>query len=147
MKNNSKTLRLRGGCHCENIQTFLDWPDPQEKIQVRACSCTLCRKHGAVWTSNPSGGFGLTIKDQNKVSFYRFGTETADFCLCAICGVLPIATCDIKNVTYSVLNANTFTNIDPTRFFSVSTNFDGEDTDSRLVRRLRNWTPQQNSQS
>ena len=146
MKDISGHLRLQGGCHCGNIQIFLDWPDAKQEIPVRACSCTLCRKHGAAWTSNPSGGFGLTIKDQSQVSFYRFGTETADFCLCTICGVLPIATCDINDATYSVLNANTFTNIDPSRFSSVSTNFDGEDTDSRLARRLRNWTPQQGTQ-
>ncbi len=141
MKNSSKHQLIEGACHCGNIRVFLRWPDPPERIPVRECSCTLCHKHRAAWTSVPAGDFDLKIKDQSQVSLYKFGTETADFCLCTICGVMPIATCVINKITYSVINANTFIDIDSSQLSPTSTNFDGEDTDSRLARRARNWTP------
>ncbi len=142
MKSVSDIQLIQGRCHCGNINVVLKWPDPPEKIPVRVCGCTLCQKHRAAWTSVPAGDFDLKIKNRNQVSFYKFGTETADFCVCTLCGVMPIATCVINKITYSVVNANTFVDIDASQLSPTSTNFDGEDTDSRLARRARNWTPQ-----
>ena len=44
--------RIDGKCHCGNISYQFHWPEPGPHIPVRACSCTFCMKHSAVYTSH-----------------------------------------------------------------------------------------------
>jgi hypothetical protein len=133
---------IRGSCHCGNIHFILEWPDTGPTIPVRACGCSFCRKHGGVWTSNPGGRFRLQLADDFRVTRYRFGTESADFHVCADCGVTPIVTCVIDGARFAVVNANVFDNVDKTELAVAAANFEGESMDGRLVRRRRNWTPE-----
>jgi len=81
-------MLIRGKCHCGNISFSLTWdPDPTQ-IPARACDCTFCQKHGGVWTSNPRGALEVALKDRSRVSRYAFGTETAEFLVCARCGIV-----------------------------------------------------------
>ncbi|HJT97898.1 MAG TPA: aldehyde-activating protein, partial [Rhodanobacteraceae bacterium] len=67
-------MRIRGSCHCRNVSFTLDWtPEPAE-IPARACSCTFCTKHGAVWTACPTASLVVAIGDPALTSAYRFGT-------------------------------------------------------------------------
>jgi hypothetical protein len=134
--------RIEGRCHCGNIGFTLDWPDPGPTIPVRACGCSLCVKHGGVWTSNPRGSFGLRIADVAKASRYRFGSRTADFHLCLTCGVIAIVTCEIDGARYAVVNVNTFEGVDRSAFDRQAADFEGEAVGDRLARRRRNWTPE-----
>ena len=85
-------MLIHGKCHCGNICFSLTWePDPAE-IPARACTCSFCIKHGGVWTSNPSGTLKIAVKDSSLVSTYAFGTRTAEFKVCARCGVVPVVT-------------------------------------------------------
>ena len=105
-------MLIPGRCHCGNISFSLNWePEPAE-IPARACTCSFCTKHGGVWTSCSSGSLRATVKDAALVSKYAFGTETAQFHICAKCGVVPVVTCEIDAA---------------------------EDKDGRLARRERNW--------
>lgn len=132
-------MLLHGKCHCGNVSFSLDWdPDPVE-IPARACSCSFCRKHGGVWTSLPDGKLEVAIRDPALVSQYEFGTRTAEFAVCARCGIVPVATSRIDGRLYAVVNVNTFEDVDPSLFARESTRFDGEGTESRLERRKRNW--------
>jgi hypothetical protein len=131
--------RIEARCHCGNICVMLDWPDAGPAIAVRACGCGFCRKHGAAWTSHPEGRFRVQIDDPARVTAYRFGTETADFHVCASCGVVPIVTCVIDDARYAVINANTFEGVERSQLVAAATNFEGETTESRLARRSRNW--------
>lgn len=133
---------ISGSCHCGNIKFSLAWPDAPKTIPIRACGCTLCRKHNAAWTSNPKGQFTMYVEDESKMSRYRFGTNTADFNTCTNCGVLPIVTCPIDGHRYAVVNAYTFDDVDLSEMAVTSTDFEGENTDTRLVRRRQNWTPE-----
>lgn len=128
---------VRGSCHCGTIRFELEWPG--EIIPVRACSCTFCRKHGGVWTGRPDAAVVVTIADRSRVSTYAFGTRTAEFHTCTRCGVVPIATSEIDSRMHAVVNVNTFEDVDPKRLERTSTSFDGEDVESRLARRQRNW--------
>jgi hypothetical protein len=84
-------MRILGACHCGNISFQLDWaPEPTE-IPARACGCTFCVKHGGVWTSCPTGALEVRVKDASLTNSYAFGTKTADFHVCARCGVVPKA--------------------------------------------------------
>jgi len=48
---------------------------------------------------------------------------------------------DIGDNQYAVVNVNTFEDIGGFTLSCSSTDFDGEDTESRLERRKRNWIP------
>jgi hypothetical protein len=134
--------RIHGSCHCGNIRFTFDWPRSASRIPVRACGCSHCSKHRAVWTSHPDGRFHLQIADDSRATRYRFGTRTADFHVCTKCGVVPIVTCVIDGARYAVVNANTFDDVERSELTEAPTNFEGETGESRLARRRRNWTPE-----
>ena len=132
-------MRIDGGCHCGNIRYVLDWAGDPAAIPARACGCTFCVKHGGVWTSHPRSRLDVTIADPARVSRYQFGTRTATFHVCAVCGVPPVVTCDIDGRRYAVVNVNTFTGVDPSALSRAAASFDGEDVEARLARRARHW--------
>lgn len=132
-------MLIRGRCHCGNIAFTLDWqPEPVE-IPARACSCSFCIKHGGVWTSCPTGALVVEIRDEARVSKYEFGTKTAAFHICTICGAVPVVTSEIDGRTYAVVNVNTFEGVEPALLKRGSVSFDAEDEASRLERRAKGW--------
>lgn len=133
---------IKGSCHCGNIHFDLTWPDGVSEIPVRNCGCTFCRKHGGAWTSHTGSSLDARLDNPARVTKYRFGTATADFHLCASCGVVPFVVSEIDGRLYAVVNVNTFDSAGDYSFSSSATDFDGEDTGSRLERRQRNWIPQ-----
>ena len=132
-------MLIRGKCHCGNIAFSLTWdPDPKE-IAARVCDCTFCQKHGGVWTSNPAGALEVRIQDASRISKYTFGTETAEFQICARCGVVPLVTSRVDDHLYAVVNVNAFDGIDPSMVRKAPITFKGEEMGARLARRKRNW--------
>ena len=132
-------MLITGTCHCGNISFKLHWtPEPSE-IPARACTCTFCAKHGGVWTSCPAGSLKVTVADGALVSTYTFGTKTADFHVCARCGVAPVVTSRIDSRLYAVVNVNTFENVPPSLLKRAPVTFDEESEQSRLARRQKNW--------
>lgn len=132
-------MTLRGRCHCGNIAFTLTWdPDPPE-IPARACTCTFCRKHGGLWTSNPEGRLEVAIAEPALVSRYEFGTHTAQFIVCSRCGIVPVVASRIDGRLHAVVSVNALEGIDPARIRSAPIDFEGEETSSRLARRARNW--------
>ena len=132
-------MLIQGKCHCGNVSFSLAWePDPVE-IPARACGCEFCTKHGGVWTSNPRGVLKVSVRQPSMVSKYAFGTKTADFHVCARCGVVPVVTSRIDGHLYAVVSVNAFEGVEASRLNRSPANFDGEGTDTRLARRKRNW--------
>jgi hypothetical protein len=130
---------IHGRCHCGNISFSLTWePEPAE-IPARACTCSFCTKHGGVWTSDPGGALEVVVKDPSRVSKYAFGTRTADFQICARCGIVPVVTSRIDGRLYAVVSVNAFEGVDPALLRRASASFDGEGEETRLARRKRNW--------
>lgn len=142
MPGSSSFEAIEGSCHCGNLRFTFHWPDRGSAIPVRACGCGLCTKHKAVWTSHPNGSFDLTISDEDQLNRYRFGTKTADFHVCRVCGVMPITTCVIGSTCYAVVNVHTFNGVDQARLVERATDFEGETTENRLARRQHSWTPE-----
>jgi hypothetical protein len=130
-------MKIQGGCHCRNITLTLDWPDSD--IPVRACGCSFCVKHGGRWTSHSDAKVVALLHEASAVSRYRFGTKTADFYVCARCGVAPLVTSTIDGKSYAVVNVNAFDDMDSSSYSEGSVSFDGEGPDARLDRRKRNW--------
>ncbi len=132
-------MLIHGKCHCGNISFTLTWePDPRE-IPARACGCSFCTKHGGVWTSHPGGALRVRVEDPSQVSRYAFGTRTADFQVCARCGIVPVVTSRIDGKLYAVVSVNAFEGVDASLLRRAPASFDGEGEDSRLARRKRNW--------
>jgi hypothetical protein len=132
---------IHGSCHCGNIAFDLTWePEPAE-IPARACDCSFCVKHGGVWTSNPRGALTVHVKDPAIVSKYSFETRTADFHVCARCGIAPVVTSRIDGELYAVVSVNAFDNVERSRLKLAPSSFGGEDEGARLARRKRNWIP------
>jgi hypothetical protein len=132
-------MRIHGRCHCGNVSFRLDWRPEPRQIAARACSCSFCVKHGGVWTSCPGGSLAVSVQDAARVSHYAFGTRTADFHVCATCGVVPLVTSHIEGRSYAVVNVNTFEGVPPELLVRAPVSFDGEDEATRLVRRQRGW--------
>ena len=132
-------MLIRGRCHCGNIAFALTWEPEPAAIPARACDCTFCVKHGGLWTSNPAASLRVRVADPESVSRYAFGTHTADFHVCARCGVVPLVTSDIEGRTYAVVSVNAFEDFDRARLSPAPISFDGEDEGSRLARRQRGW--------
>jgi hypothetical protein len=132
-------MEIKGGCHCENIRYVVNRAGDASEVRIRRCGCTFCTKHGGNWTSYRDWELAAQIRDESLVSKYRFGTGTADFYVCARCGVVPMVVSAIDGRSYAVVNTNTFEGIDVSSLVSTATNFDGEGTGERLERRKRNW--------
>jgi len=132
-------MLINGSCHCGNIFFSLEWQGEPSEIPARACGCSFCVKHGGVWTSNPSAALAVNVANAALVSKYSFGTKTATFHVCSRCGVVPLVTCELDAHLYAVVNVNTFQGVDPTSLRRSAADFEGEDVESRLARRKRNW--------
>ncbi len=134
-------MLIHGSCHCGNVSFALTWePEPLE-IPARACACSFCSKHGGVWTSNPNGSLSVNVREPALLSKYAFGTRTAEFHICSRCGVVPVVTSKIDNQLYAVVSVNACEGVEPSLLRRASANFDGENEETRLERRKRNWIP------
>lgn len=132
-------MLITGSCHCRNISYALKCePDPTA-IPARACPCSFCTRHGAVWTSFSSGSLKVEVKAPAYLSRYVFGTKTAQFHICTRCGVVPVVTSNIEGHLYAAVNANTFDEVDASLLQYASASFDGESEEARLARCRRNW--------
>jgi len=132
-------MLIKGKCHCGNIAFSLAWePDPTE-IRARACGCDFCTKPGGVWTAHPAGRLRISVGDPQLLSHYAFGTRTADFLVCARCGIVPVVTSRIDGRLYAVVSVNAFEDVSGTPILRAPADFDDEDEASRLARRKRNW--------
>lgn len=132
-------MRISGKCHCGNIAFELEWDESPPKIPARACGCSFCVKHGGVWTSNPKSRLAVVIREPSLVSNYVFGSRTATFHVCARCGTVPLVTSEIANHLYAIVNVNVLENVDQSWLRRATASFEGEDVESRLARRKRNW--------
>ena len=132
-------MLIAGRCHCGNLSFELGWEGSPTEIPARACDCSFCVKHGGVWTSHPTSTLDVTVGDPALVTGYAFGTRTAAFQVCARCGVVPLVTCEIGGRLYAVVNVNAFEGIDRSSLRRSPATYEGEDLESRLARRQRNW--------
>jgi len=135
---NESLHQIHGKCHCGNIRFTLMTKLLADDLQKRKCQCTFCLKHGNVWTSVPDGELNVEINDLNKCNKYNFGHKTADFYICASCGIVPVAISKIDNNDFAVINLNT---VEPQIITkdAVDFSFEEESTEKRLNRRKSSW--------
>lgn len=84
-------MRITGKCHCGNVAFTLEWNGDPTAIPARTCTCSFCRKHGGVWTFEPSllqharASFDgedvesrLARRKRNWIAEVRFGDRPRD---------------------------------------------------------------------
>jgi hypothetical protein len=110
-------------------------------VEVRADQCSFCRKHDALSISDPAGLARIAVKDERFLSRYRFGLRTADFFVCARCGVYVAAVCETPAGLMTVVNSRAFTEC--ARFTATPrpVSYEGEDAAARIARRAARWMP------
>jgi hypothetical protein len=130
---------LRGSCHCGAVRVSLETAIPVDEIQVRACDCTFCRRHGAKSATDPNGLLTFTFP-RGGIAHYRFGHRTADILICQTCGVYVGAVTD-KQPPRGTLNV-VGTRIEGLRDRAPDVvSLDHENREARLARRRAKWTP------
>ena len=78
---------LQGSCHCGRIAFSFSSSISPEKFTPRACDCSFCQRHGALYISDPDGSLVLDIKEAAALGEYQFGHKLAKFIFCRNCGV------------------------------------------------------------
>jgi hypothetical protein len=96
--------KLNGGCHCGNILVEIFLARSSSEYNPRACDCDFCRKHGALYVSDPLGPLLIRIKDEREIGRYRQGSGIADCLLCRNCGVLVGALYPSDGRLYATVN-------------------------------------------
>ncbi|UCV02649.1 GFA family protein [Dechloromonas denitrificans] len=131
--------QIKGSCHCRNISFTLICQAADREMPARACTCSFCTKHGAVWATLSSAALKVRVKEPAHHAKYAFATKTAQFHICSRCGVVPLVTSDIEGRVYAAVNTNTFDDVDSVQLQHASVSFEGESEAARLARRTRNW--------
>ena len=120
-----------GGCHCNNLSYVFETCLPLQSLGLRACMCRFCRAHGARNTSDPSGLVTFSVRNDERLVRYRFGLRTADFLLCANCGVYIGALLRGDGRGWFTVNVNSFRDPPPHNFPIESICYDEEDVGHR----------------
>jgi hypothetical protein len=132
---------FEGGCHCGNLSYVFEASAPIAVLGLRADQCSFCRAHAARNTSDPNGTMRIEVRDETKLSRYRFGLKTAEFLLCRDCGVYIGALMEDGGHLWFTVNVNTFLDRPGDDMTAAPVDFDGEDIAGRIARRKEKWTP------
>jgi hypothetical protein len=136
-----KLNEYRGRCHCGNLSWALRSKFSQSELPVRACLCSFCRKHAAISTSDPLGSMNFAVQDARALIRYRFATETAEFLVCARCGIYIGAQIEEHGRFYGIANLRLFEGESDFAARAEPMDYSGESSDARRSRRVRRWTP------
>jgi hypothetical protein len=83
----------------------------------------------------------VAIQDADQVNRYAFGTKTAKFHVCRVCGIVPFVTSEIDGREFAVVSVNSLESVPESMLKRSSATFDGEGEGERLARRAKNWIP------
>lgn len=73
---------LEGTCHCGDVS----WTHDGAPAAVTACSCTICRRYGALWAY---GHLNDDVRVSGRTTAYRRADSgDIDFHFCPTCGCL-----------------------------------------------------------
>jgi hypothetical protein len=131
---------FQGACHCGAIRGTLAASRPAGELQVRACQCSFCRRHGAMTVSDPAGTATFEV-ERMALAPYRFATRSATILVCGRCGVYAGVLLEQGGKAWSVLNARGLAIPEFSSRTPEPVVYDGETADQRIARRQARWTP------
>ena len=130
-----------GRCHCGNVVLVYETAVAPAETEVRACACGFCRRHGALAISDPAGRLRITVADPKRLIRYRFALGTADFLICADCGVYAAAVVAEESAAWALVNVNLLEARAAFTSPPLVMDYDREDEAARIRRRKAKWTP------
>jgi len=74
----------RASCHCGAVVLELDLPEGI--VDARRCTCSMCRRKGAIMGAVPLEGLRV-VQGAELLTVYRFNTKTAEHYFCSRCGI------------------------------------------------------------
>jgi hypothetical protein len=134
-------MKYRGGCHCGDLRIEFETSLNPAEIELRACQCTFCRKHGSVAVTDPAGRLAIRAAPGKDFERHVFGLRTAAYLVCKTCGVYVAAVTMGEGEPRGIAIVNC---LDDRRQFTsapIAVDYDAESRDQRLERRRRRWTP------
>lgn len=130
-----------GSCHCNAILVNYETRRVLSKWPLRACQCSFCRRHGVLSTSDPNGSAAFQAADPSFLMRYRFGMKSADFLICAACGVYVGTQMTTPAGRMAVLNARCLLIEEAKLPKPQSMRYEAETPETRMARRQARWTP------
>ena len=131
---------FQGSCHCGAIRGTLAATKPATELQVRACQCSFCTRHGAMTVSDPAGRAMFEI-ERAALMKYQFGTRTGTSLICSRCGMYAGVLLEDGDEVWSVLNVRGLAIPEFKDRTAEPVVYDGESADARIARRKAKWTP------
>jgi hypothetical protein len=132
--------QYQGSCHCGAIRAVLAASKPADALEVRACQCAFCTRHGAMTVSDPQGRASFEIERALLVT-YQFATRTGSSLICGRCGMYAGVVLTEASETWSVLNVRGLAIAAFAGRQAMAMVYDGETPAARIARRKAKWTP------
>jgi hypothetical protein len=129
-----------GACHCGAIRATLSATKPAAELQVRACQCGFCTRHGAMTVSDPAGRATFAI-ERAALTKYQFGTRSGTSLLCGRCGMYAGAILEDGGKVWSILNVRGLAIPEFAERVAEPVVYEGETPEVRIARRKAKWTP------
>ena len=133
-------FQFTGACHCGAIRATLNATKPAAELQVRACQCGFCTRHGAMTVSDPAGRATFEIQ-RPALTRYQFGTRSGTSLLCARCGMYAGAILEDGGKVWSILNVRGLAIPEFKDRVAEPVVYEGETPAARIARRKAKWTP------
>ena len=130
-----------GGCHCGAIRLRFETELDPTRIEIRACQCSFCIRHGSRAAADPNGKLVVSVEDRERLQVYRFGLRTADYLLCRDCGVYVAAIAGAGDDARAIVIVNALDDGDQFSREPVPVRYDTETREQRLARRRGAWMP------
>jgi hypothetical protein len=136
----AEALQYEGSCHCGAIRATLHASKPAAELEVRACQCSFCTRHGAKTVSDPAGRCRFEI-DGAALSWYLFETRTGMSLICNRCGMYAGVIIEDGDNVWSVLNVRGLAIAEFKDRAGKPRVYEGETPEQRIARRKAMWTP------
>jgi len=133
-------VNYAGQCHCGALEFQYQTGVLPTSWPVRGCQCSFCRIHAGLSTSDPAGSLAFQTLQSGALQRYRFGSQTADFLICRICGVYVGAICAGAPGRFGIINVRALRPFPQGLPASTSMHYDDESPTERLSRRAARWT-------
>jgi len=130
-----------GGCHCGALAFEFSTARPPRDSRVVARMNSFCRAHAALSTSDPAGSIAFFERKPVSLHIYQFGTRSADFLICAHCGVYVGARMQSPSGRFAIINVRALKPIPEGLQEAQPMNYEGESLEGRAARREQRWSP------
>jgi hypothetical protein len=132
---------IEGQCHCGRVQIRVSLSCAADDVELRACQCSFCRRHGARTFADPNGRAIIEVEGPETLRRYRFALKTADYLVCSECGVYIGVLLEAEGAQLVTLNAAGLAVDEFQDKEAKPVSYEQEGFEERVRRRLTAWMP------